>query len=241
MKSNELSHNINVVWERIKKACINSGRQSSSVRLLAASKSRPPEEVDAAANLGLRLFGENKVQEARAKIPLCRSGLEWHMIGHLQKNKVRDAVRLFDVIESVDSLELAQLLEREAAEQGRKLRIYAQVNVSGESSKFGFRPERVRDFALQASEFSRLELCGLMTMAPYSEDPERARPWFRRLRELRDEIADATGLHLPELSMGMSGDLEPAVEEGATIIRVGTALFGPRRTSITGEADLVTG
>lgn len=237
MDSNNLAQNINDVLERIAAACARAGRNPAEVQLLAASKSRLPEEVDEAARLGVRLFGENKVQEARAKIPLCSARVEWHFIGHLQKNKVRDAVRLFDMIHSVDSAELARLLDEEAAEQGRRVRVLLQVNVAGESSKFGLRPADVRETAAVVNELPRLELCGLMTMAPYCEDPERARPWFRQLRELRDALERDLGVRLPELSMGMSGDLEPAVEEGATIVRVGTALFGPRRSRIAREAN----
>jgi len=215
--------------QRIRLSCERSGRLPGQVKLLAVSKSRLPEEVEELRRLGQRLFGENRVQEARAKIPLCSSDLEWHMIGHLQKNKVRVAVQIFDMIHSVDSLELASELNREAEKQGRNLRVLVQVNVSGESTKHGLDDEAARTLLKQSADFHHLEFCGLMTMAPYSEDPERARPWFRKLRLLRDHWQDELALALPELSMGMSGDLEPAVEEGATIVRVGTALFGPRK------------
>jgi pyridoxal phosphate enzyme (YggS family) len=188
--------------------------------------------VAEAAAEGLTLFGENRIQEAKVKIPQCPGRLEWHFIGHLQSNKARDAVSLFRVVQGVDSLALAEELQKQAAKQARSLPILLEVNVAGESSKFGWHPERLLAEFLPLNALSRLEVHGLMTIAPYAVDPERVRPVFRRLRELRDRCADLLGAPLPVLSMGMSGDLEVAIEEGATLVRVGTALFGerPRRT-----------
>jgi hypothetical protein len=231
----ELQENLTRIRSRIDQACERSGRQPDSVRLMAVSKNQPPERVAEAASAGLTLFGENRIQEAKVKIPLCPSQLEWHFIGHLQSNKSRDAVSLFQVVQGVDSLALAEELQKQALKQARSLPILLEVNVAGESSKFGWNPDRLLAELPQLNALNRLEVHGLMTIAPYAVDPEQVRPIFRRLRELRDRCTDLLGAPLPVLSMGMSGDLEVAIEEGATLVRVGTALFGerPRRT----EAD----
>ncbi len=223
-----LAERLNAVQERIQAACARSGRRPEDVTLLAVSKNHPAETVAAAVELGLTVFGESKVQEARAKIPLCPARARWHLIGHLQSNKARDAVALFETIESIDSLSLAQEIDRHAAKQARNPKVYLEVNVAGESSKFGWNPDRLQAELAEVNRLPRLEIHGLMTIAPYSTDPEKARPVFRRLRELRDRCSEILGAPLPVLSMGMSGDLEVAIEEGSTIVRVGTALFGPR-------------
>lgn len=215
---------------RIDGAAARAGRDPSSIRLLGVTKTRLPEEIAEARGLGLNLFGENKIQEARAKIPLCPSDAEWHFIGHLQSNKARHAVALFHCIQTVDSVGIGEILDREAERCGRSLDVMIEVNVSGERSKFGVPPEGLTALAEAVNGSGQLRLTGLMTMAPFSTDPETARPYFARLRELRDDLSSRTGLLLPELSMGMSDDFEIAIEEGATIIRVGTALFGPRRS-----------
>jgi pyridoxal phosphate enzyme (YggS family) len=231
----ELQENLTRIRSRIDQACERSGRQPDSVRLMAVSKNQPPERVAEAASAGLTLFGENRIQDAKVKIPLCPGQLEWHFIGHLQSNKSRDAVSLFQVVQGVDSLALAEELQKQALKQARSLPILLEVNVAGESSKFGWNPDRLLAELPQLNALNRLEVHGLMTIAPYAVDPEQVRPIFRRLRELRDRCIDLLGAPLPVLSMGMSGDLEVAIEEGATLVRVGTALFGerPRRT----EAD----
>jgi len=235
----ELQENLTRIRSRIDQACERSGRQPDSVRLMAVSKNQPPERVAEAASAGLTLFGENRIQDAKVKIPLCPGQLEWHFIGHLQSNKSRDAVSLFQVVQGVDSLALAEELQKQAVKQARSLPILLEVNVSGESSKFGWNPDRLLAELMQLNALTRLEVHGLMTIAPYAVDPEQVRPIFRRLRELRDRCTDLLGASLPVLSMGMSGDLEVAIEEGATLVRVGTALFGerPRRT----EADIPPG
>ena len=231
----ELQENLTRIRSRIDQACERSGRQLDSVRLMAVSKNQPPERVAEAASAGLTLFGENRIQDAKVKIPLCPGQLEWHFIGHLQSNKSRDAVSLFQVVQGMDSLALAEELQKQALKQARSLPILLEVNIAGESSKFGWNPDRLLAELLQLNALNRLEVHGLMTIAPYAVDPEQVRPIFRRLRELRDRCTDLLGAPLPVLSMGMSGDLEVAIEEGATLVRVGTALFGerPRRT----EAD----
>ena len=235
----ELQANLTRIRSRIDQACERSGRQPDSVRLMAVSKNQLPERVAEAVSAGLTLFGENRIQEAKVKIPLCPGQLEWHFIGHLQSNKSRDAVSLFQVVQGVDSLALAEELQKQALKQARSLPILLEVNVSGESSKFGWNPDRLLAELMQLNALTRLEVHGLMTIAPYAVDPEQVRPIFRRLRELRDRCTDLLGASLPVLSMGMSGDLEVAIEEGATLVRVGTALFGerPRRT----EADIPPG
>ena len=235
----ELQENLTRIRSRIDQACERSGRQPDSVRLMAVSKNQSPERVAEAASAGLTLFGENRIQEAKVKIPLCPGQLEWHFIGHLQSNKSRDAVSLFHVVQGVDSLALAEELQKQTLKQARSLPILLEVNVAGESSKFGWNPDRLLAELLQLNALNRLEVHGLMTIAPYAVDPEQVRPIFRRLRELRDRCTDLLGAPLPVLSMGMSGDLEVAIEEGATLVRVGTALFGerPRRTEANNPPD----
>jgi pyridoxal phosphate enzyme (YggS family) len=213
---------------RLDAACARVGREPDTVQVMAVSKTRQPDEIRDVAALGIETFGENKVQEARAKIPLCSGRLHWHLIGHLQSNKAREAVQLFEMIHAVDSLRLLEILDRAAGEEGRQLSVCLEVNVSGERSKFGMAPEAVLETLRGAERLFKVKVVGLMTIPPVAEDPEEARPFFRALRELRDRMQDQTGSPLPELSMGMSQDFEVAVEEGATWIRVGTLLFGPR-------------
>lgn len=223
-----ISRRLAGILERINSAAARAGREPGSVRLVAVSKTHPSEAVAEAAAAGQRVFGESRVQEARQKIPRCPGGLEWHFIGHLQKNKVRQAVALFGFFHGIDSLALAQALDRVAGETGSAVAGLLEVNVSGEATKRGFTPASARaEFAALAA-LPHLRLRGLMTMAPYSDNPEDARPVFRALRELRGELQKTHGHPLPELSMGMSGDFETAIEEGATLVRVGTSIFGER-------------
>jgi pyridoxal phosphate enzyme (YggS family) len=223
-----IAANLTKIQSRIEAACARVGRDPAGVTLMAVSKNQPPERVMEAAELGLTLFGESRVQEARIKIPQLSNRLRWHMIGHLQSNKCRDAVPIFEMIESVDSLALAQEVARIADKRGKQMPILLEVNIAGESSKFGWNPERVLEQFLEVNQLPRLEIHGLMTIAPYATDPERVRSVFRRLRELRERCEELLGAPLPVLSMGMSGDLDVAIEEGATLVRVGTALFGER-------------
>ncbi len=216
---------LEAVENRIMAACEKAGRTRDSVRLLAVSKTKPPEAVREAAGCGLRLFGENKVQEAQAKIPMCPSGLEWHLIGHLQSNKAKIAAKLFQMVHSVDSLKLLQALDAHA---GTTLPVLLQVNVSGEASKSGMKPDEVAGVIDAANQMQKVEVHGLMTIPPFTADPEKARSHFVALRELRDRLQEETGTPLPELSMGMSHDLEIAIEEGSTWVRIGTDLFGSR-------------
>jgi pyridoxal phosphate enzyme (YggS family) len=184
----------------------------------------------------LNLFGESKVQEAKAKIPLCPGHLRWHMIGHLQTNKCRDAVELFDMIQSVDSLRLAQEINKRAEQAAKRMPLLLEVNVTGETSKFGYQPERLLSELPQINALKRIEIQGLMTIAPWTLEPEKVRPFFRRLRELKEQCEQILGAPLPHLSMGMSGDFEVAIEEKATVVRIGTALFGRRAPANTTKA-----
>lgn len=223
-----MTERIAAIQDRISAACARAGREPDSVTLVAVSKTHPPEAVREAAGAGLTVFGESRVQEARAKIPLCPSGLSWHLVGHLQTNKVKHAVQLFEVIHSVDSFRLLESVDRACDEAGRRMDVLLEVNVSGEAVKFGLGPEAVPDVLKRANELMNVNVAGLMTMPPFAEDAEKARPHFRRLRELRDKWRAECGFALDQLSMGMSGDFEVAIEEGATLVRVGTALFGER-------------
>ncbi len=223
-----LAENLNSIQERIRAAATRAGRDPASVMLLAVSKTHTPDTVAEAARLGLSVFGESKVQEAKAKIPLCPGKLRWHMIGHLQSNKCRDAVRLFQMIESVDSLALAEELNQRADQAARTLPILLEVNMVGEASKFGYKPAQLLEEFKAINELPRLEIHGLMTIPPWTPTPEKVRPVFAQLRTLKQECEQLLGAPLPHISMGMSGDFEVAIEEGATIVRIGTALFGER-------------
>jgi len=221
--------NLRAVRGRIEAACGRVGRDPTSVTLLPVSKGQPPEAVEEASQAGLTAFGENKVQEARAKIPLCPGHLRWHMVGHLQTNKCRDAVQFFGWIQSVDSLRLAGEISKWADRLSKTMPILLEVNIAGESSKFGYQPETLLAELARVNALPRLEVHGLMTLAPWTPEPEKARPVFRQLRELKRRCEELLGAPLPQLSMGMTGDFEVAVEEGATLVRIGTALFGERR------------
>ncbi len=218
-------HRLETVERRIVAACKKAERPRDSVRLLAVSKTKPPEAIREAAACGVRLFGENRVQEAQSKIPMCPNGLEWHLIGHLQTNKAKIAARYFQMIHSVDSLKLLQALDGHA---GTTLPVLLQVNVSGESAKFGMNPDEVAGVIDAANQMQKCEVHGLMTIPPFSPDPEKTRVHFSALRQLRDRLQDETGTPLPELSMGMSHDLEVAIREGSTWVRIGADLFGAR-------------
>ena len=233
-----LTENLDSIQQRIRAACDRAGRNPESVTLLAVTKGQPPEVVNEAGKLGLAFFGENKIQEAKAKIPLCSGKLRWHFIGHLQTNKCRDAVELFGLIQSVDSLHVAQEISKRAEQAGKTMPILLEVNLAGEASKFGYRPDTLEAELNQINSLSRMEIHGLMTVPPWTSNAENVRPVFRQLRELKERAEQVLGAPLPHLSMGMSGDFEVAIEEGATIVRIGTALFGPRKTAKSTAADL---
>ena len=216
------------VQQRIAAACARAGRKPDEVEIIGVTKTFGPEVVTEAWQAGLRKLGENRPQEAAAKIPLCPSGPEWHLIGHLQRNKVRLALEHFAVIHAVDSLRLLEQIDRVADEAGCQPRILLEVNVSGEASKFGLKPDEVAAVVEKTMQARAVTLVGLMTMAPFFPDAQQTRPVFARLRELRDRLQRDLGVGLPHLSMGMSNDYEVAVEEGATWVRLGTVLFGHR-------------
>lgn len=224
----DLETNVRTVRQRIEAACARAKRDPNEITLVAVTKGQPPESVCAAAALGLTLFGENKVQEAKAKIPLCPGRARWHMVGHLQTNKCRDAVGLFEMIQSVDSLHLAEELNRRAEQAAKTMPILLEVNAVGEASKFGCRPDQLLADLDRINALPRLEIQGLMTVPPWAIDPEKVRPVFRQMRELKARCEQLLGAPLPHLSMGMTGDFEVAIEEGATLVRIGTALFGAR-------------
>ena len=234
-----LSEHLPAVQARIDAATQRSGRPSGAVSLIAVTKTHPPETVLEAVAAGLERIGENKVQEARAKQEETGHRGEWHLLGHLQSNKVKYVPPLFDWVHSIDSLEIAQALSAQAREAGRHLKVLLQVNPSGEKTKFGVPPELAAAAAEAINGLPSLELRGLMMLAPYYEEVERTRPHFAALRETRDRLEKETGLILPELSMGMSSDFEVAIEEGSTMIRLGTILFGPRpkAAKVRGDED----
>ena len=229
-----IAENISAVRERIAQAARCSGRNPDEVALMAVSKTFPPERIREAYTAGQRLFGENRVQEFAGKAGAVHDlpGIEWHMIGHLQSNKAGSATELFNAVDSVDSLRLARKLDAAAAQLSRKLALLIEVNVGSEAAKSGVAPDsgELDEILRAAVELEHLEIRGLMTIPPFTNDPEEARPYFRKLRSLRDEIA---ARRLPRvgmdvLSMGMSHDFEVAIEEGSTCVRLGTAIFGER-------------
>jgi PLP dependent protein len=229
-----IAEKVVVVRERVAGAARRAGRGADEVTLMAVSKTMPAERIGEAYAAGQRLFGENRVQEFAGKVGSLRdlTGAQWHMIGHLQSNKASAAVEVFDAIDSVDSVKLAQKLNAAAGQAGKKLGVLIEVNVGGEAVKSGVAPEseELEEILAGAEAWDHLEIRGLMTIPPFTDDPEGAREFFRRLRELRDEIArrSLAGVGMDVLSMGMSHDFEVAIEEGSTCVRVGTAIFGER-------------
>jgi pyridoxal phosphate enzyme (YggS family) len=221
----EFQERLDEIKGRIVAACERAGRSIEEVTLVAVSKTYGPECVREAAECGLTIFGENRVQELQSKVGMCPSNLEWHLIGTLQSNKVKQVVNLVSMIHSVDSLKLLEEIE---SRTGKMMPVLLQVNISGEASKSGMKPEEVAAVVEAANQMKHVEVHGLMTIPPFTVEPEDARKHFIALRELRDRVQAETGTPLPELSMGMSSDFEVAIEEGATYIRVGSSLFGKR-------------
>jgi len=223
-----IAENLRKVEERIAEAAIRVGRKPEEVSLVAATKDRTAEEVEEAISAGVKIVGENRVQEAEAKFPRIHLPFQRHMIGHLQRNKVKKALLLFDVIQSVDSLRLGEEISKRALQMDRTVEVLVEVNTSGEATKFGIEPEGALDLVGALSELEGISVRGLMTVGPLSENVGEVRRAFSLLRGLRDEIERELDLSLPVLSMGMSGDFEVAIEEGSTMVRIGTAIFGPR-------------
>jgi pyridoxal phosphate enzyme (YggS family) len=225
-----IADNLSSIQERIGTAALRAARNPAEIRLVAVSKTVSAENIQQAIAAGVTILGENYVQEARNKIARVGKQVEWHFIGHLQSNKARYAVDLFSMIHSVDRLSLAEELDQAANKNGKIVPILIQVNISGEESKSGIDPQETLQLLKRIAGLQHLSIQGLMTMPPWFEDPEDARPYFIALRKLRDKLSreKMPGIALQELSMGMSGDFEVAIEEGATLVRIGTAIFGPR-------------
>lgn len=229
-----IADNISSVEERIQAACARSGRSREDVTLICVTKTMPVSDLQQAYDAGQRSFGENRVQEINEKFPRLPRDIRWHMIGHLQRNKVRYLMDKAVMIHSVDSAALAQTISREAVRAGRVMDILLEVNAAGEESKFGLGYEDVLPLIREIAPLPGIRICGLMTVPPYTDDPETSRPFFKKLRELAVDITsqsiDNVSMHI--LSMGMTGDFEVAIEEGATHIRVGTAIFGKRNYAV---------
>ena len=225
---NSIVENLARVRGQIAQAAAKTARTGAEIELVAISKTHDAERVREAVEARQNLFGESRVQEARAKIPLLPSNLRWHFVGHLQKNKIRHALPLFEMIHSVDSLALAQDMNRIAEEEGLHPRVLLEVNVAGEGSKFGFQPNKLRQEMETLLALNRLSILGLMTIPPLAPKAEASRRFFTQLRELRDRLQAEIHVDLAQLSMGMTQDFTVAVEEGATLVRVGTAIFGER-------------
>jgi pyridoxal phosphate enzyme (YggS family) len=224
----QIAENLERVRTQIVNAASKRGRSADEIELVAISKTHEAEKVRAAFDAGQQLFGESRVQEARTKIPLLPSAARWHFVGRLQKNKIRHALPLFELFHSVDSLDLARDMNRIAEEEGLHPRVLLEVNVAGEGSKIGFAPDALRAEMETLLALPRLTIEGLMTIPPLAPEAEASRRHFVALRELRDQFAGQFNVNLPQLSMGMSGDYPVAIEEGATLVRVGTAIFGKR-------------
>lgn len=226
----DVAANYRRVLERINEAAARCGRNPSEVKLLAASKSQSVAQIRAAVAAGIRLYGENYVQEAKAKREAIKESVEWHMIGHLQRNKVKAALGFFDLIQSLDSPELARELDKQGKKKGQMVRTFVEVNLGGEESKSGIAKDKVVSLLQEVATLSHLRVEGLMVVPPFREDPEEVRPYFRALTELQKELKELkiANVDLKELSMGMTHDYPVAIEEGATLVRIGTAIFGPR-------------
>lgn len=236
-----IADNIAQVRSRIAEAAARAGRAPAEVTLVAVTKTFSAETVEQAAAAGLRVFGENRVQEAAEKIPLLPDPLEWHMIGHVQTNKAKHVVTLFDCVQSVDSTRLAEALDRHAADRGRQLSVLLQVNVTGKVSQSGFQPAELFAIARSVGTLRNLRIDGLMTIASFTDDEKTLRAEFRMVRELCDRLQSVLPDHpCRELSMGMTNDYPIAIEEGATIVRVGRALFGERPVAVRQRASVGT-
>ncbi|WDN89988.1 PLP dependent protein [Desulfosarcina sp. BuS5] len=230
-RENILKTRLNSIKKKITDAAVSCGRDPADIRLVAVSKRIPENKIREAIEAGADILGENFIQEAREKTDhLSSCNVSWHFIGHLQSNKSKYAVRMFDFIHTVDSIKLALEINKRAEKINKIQNILIQVNISGELSKSGVEPEKIMDLLKEISRLKNISVKGLMTMPPYFSNPEKARPFFASLRKLREAIKkeDIPGIFMEELSMGMTGDFEAAIEEGATLVRIGTAIFGKR-------------
>ncbi len=220
-----LEENYKAVWDRIKEAAKKSGRHPQDVKIIAVSKYISPDSIKAAKELGLNDFGENRLQEALPKITALPPDINWHFVGHLQTNKVKDVLDYFSMVHSLDRMSLAQALEKAARKKNTIMPVLVQVNASGEKSKYGLDPKELEDFLGEVKDFSGMKIKGLMTMAPLVDDPEETRPVFAKLRNLKEQI-NVPSIELDYLSMGMTNDFQIAIEEGSNMVRIGTAIFG---------------
>ena len=223
-----IKNNLEIINEKIKKAALKANRNPQEIKLVAVTKTATIEQIKEAISVGVKIIGENKVQEAKEKYQILSADIEWHLVGHLQTNKVKYAIEIFDLIHSVDSIKLAKEIDRRSLQFGMITNVLVEVNVSGEETKYGIKPEEVEPFLKEISEFSRTRVRGLMTIAPIAEDKEEVRPYFRKLRELFKEIKSKNikNVKMDYLSMGMTEDFEVAVEEGANMVRIGRGIFG---------------
>jgi len=233
----EIKENLLRVIDRIEKAAIRVGRDPKEIRLVAVCKTVEPARIKEAIQAGVSILGENYVQEAKKKIEEIGRPVAWHFIGHLQSNKAKYAVQLFDMIHSLDSTALAEELNRRAEQANRMFKVMIEINLSGEATKSGTDEGRILNLARRILQLNYLSLEGLMTMPPYFDSPEMGRPYYIRLRELREKMV-REGIPMKELSMGMSNDFEIAIEEGATYVRVGTAIFGPRKQGLNSKHEI---
>ena len=224
----KIKNNLEIINEKIKKAALKVNRNPQKIKLVAVTKTATMEQIKEAMSAGVKIIGENKVQEAKEKYQILTADIEWHLVGHLQTNKVKYAIEIFDLIHSVDSIKLAKEIDRRSLQFGMMTNVLVEVNVSGEETKYGIKPEEVEPFLKEISEFSRIKVRGLMTIAPIVEDKEEVRPYFRKLRELSKEIKSKNikNVKMDYLSMGMTEDFEVAVEEGANMVRIGRGIFG---------------
>jgi pyridoxal phosphate enzyme (YggS family) len=223
-----IKNNLEIINEKIKKAALKVNRNPQEIKLVAVTKTATIEQIKEAISAGVKIIGENKVQEAKEKYQILTADIKWHLVGHLQTNKVKYAIEIFDFIHSVDSIKLAKEIDRRSLQFGMITNALVEVNVSGEETKYGIKPEEVEPFLKEISEFSRIKVRGLMTIAPIVEDKEKVRPYFRKLRELSEEIKSKKikNVKMDYLSMGMSEDFEVAIEEGANMVRIGRGIFG---------------
>ena len=224
-----IKNNLEIINEKIKKAALKANRSPEEIKLVAVTKTATTEQIKEAINAGVKIIGENKVQEAKEKYQILTADTEWHLVGHLQTNKVKYAIEIFDCIQTVDSIKLAKEIDKRSLQFGKTTNVLVEVNVSGEETKYGIKPEEVEPFLKEISEFSRIRVRGLMTIAPIiEEDKEEVRPYFRKLRELSEEIKskNINNLKMDYLSMGMTDDFEVAIEEGANMVRIGRGIFG---------------
>ncbi len=223
-----IKNNLEIINEKIKKAALKTNRNPEEIKLVAVTKTATIEQIKEAIGAGVKIIGENKVQVAKEKYQILTTNIEWHLVGHLQTNKVKYAIEIFDLIHSVDSIKLAKEIERRSLQFGRITNILVEVNVSGEETKYGIKRKEVEPFLKEISEFSRIKVRGLMTIAPIAEDKEKVRPYFRMLGELSEGIKSKNikNVRMDYLSMGMTKDFEVAIEEGANMVRIGRGIFG---------------